>query len=92
MRAWAQQPPGWLDVLQAPDTDDPTLYALDKGEKAAIALSLALKADLILIDDRKGSAAAVNKGFEVVGTLGVLDLAAGRGIIDLDALLNKHAG
>jgi predicted nucleic acid-binding protein len=42
-----------------------------------------LKADLILIDERKGSAAAVSKGFETTGTLGILDLAAKRKLIDL---------
>ena len=59
------------------------LTALDPGERAAIALGIALKADLILIDERKGSAAAVSKGFETTGTLGILDLAAKRKLIDL---------
>ena len=63
--------------------DDPALEALDRGERSAIALGLSLRADLILIDDRKGAAAALNKGFEVTGTLGVLDLAAERGLVDL---------
>jgi predicted nucleic acid-binding protein len=42
---------------------------------------------LILIDERKGAAVALTKGFEVTGTLGVLDLAASRGLVNLrDAL------
>lgn len=50
-------------------------------------LGLSLKADLILIDDRKGAAAALQKGLEITGTLGVLDRAAQRGLVDLaDAL------
>ncbi len=57
-------------------SDDPSLAALDEGEKAAIALGLSLSADLVLIDERRGAAAARGKGFEVTGTLGVLDLAA----------------
>ena len=47
------------------------------------------KAHLILIDDRKGAAVAVNKGFETTGTLGILDLAAKRGLIDLRDALDR---
>jgi len=83
VRAWIAQPPDWVEVAPAPDLDDPTLNALDPGERSAIALGLLLEADLILIDDRKGAAAARAKGFEVTGTLGILDLAARRGLVDL---------
>lgn len=78
-----QRPPGWLEIWPAPDTDDPALRALDRGETSAIALGLSVKAGLILIDGRKGAAVARNKGFEVAGTLGILDLAAERNLIDL---------
>ena len=64
-------------------SDDPSLDALDEGEKSAIALGLSLSADLLLIDDRRGAAIARGKGFEVTGTLGILDLAARRGMVDL---------
>jgi predicted nucleic acid-binding protein len=83
VRDWMQQPPRWLEVLPAADIDDPALVELDRGERSAIALGLSLKADLILIDDRKGKAVAQSKGFEVTGTIGVLDLAAERGLVDL---------
>jgi predicted nucleic acid-binding protein len=80
---WINHPPEWLEISAAPDTDDPALNALDIGERAAIVLGLFLKADLMLIDDRQGAAVAMNKGFDVTGTLGVLDLAAERGLVDL---------
>jgi hypothetical protein len=70
-------------VLKAADNDDPGLAALDPGERSAISLGIALKADLILIDERRGYAAAVSKGLEATGTLGVLDLAARRKPIDV---------
>jgi predicted nucleic acid-binding protein len=57
--------------------------ALDDGERAVIALAAAISADLILIDDRAGAAVAYRRGFTVTGTLGVLDLGARRGLIDL---------
>jgi predicted nucleic acid-binding protein len=42
-----------------------------------------MHADLILIDERKGTHVALDKGFVVAGTLGVLALAARRGLVDL---------
>jgi predicted nucleic acid-binding protein len=68
-------------------SDDAAFHALDDGEKSALTLGLALGAELILIDDRKGAAAALRKGFQITGTLGLLTRSAQRGILDLaDAL------
>ena len=89
VRAWIQHPPGWLEILIAPDIDDPSLAVLDVGERAAIALGLSLQADLILMDDRKGAAVARNMGFEIAGTLGVIDLAAERAWVDLADALDR---
>lgn len=76
-------------MTEAEDTGDPALSHLDPGERAAIALGIALKADLILIDERRGYAAAVRKGIEVTGTLGILDLAAKRQWIDLSDAIDR---
>lgn len=89
VRAWVQSPPAWLRVLDSLGNDDPALSHLDPGERAVIALGSTLKADLILIDERRGYAAAVDKGFEVTGTLGILDLAAKRGLIDLPEAIER---
>jgi predicted nucleic acid-binding protein len=56
---------------------------LDEGERAVIALASRIDAELILMDDRAGVAFARGLGFAVTGTLGVLDLAARLGFIDL---------
>jgi predicted nucleic acid-binding protein len=56
---------------------------LGDAERAAIALALVVKADLVLMDDQDGVMAARRQGLIVTGTLGVLDLAARRGLIDL---------
>jgi predicted nucleic acid-binding protein len=77
VRAWIENPPGWLEVRVAPVIDDPSLQPLDDGERAAIALAVALKADLVLMDDRAGVAVARAKGFAVTGTLGLLISAPG---------------
>jgi predicted nucleic acid-binding protein len=85
VRAWIAKLPDWVEIRPDPDykSNDPEEMALDEGERAAIALALAINADLILMDDRAGAAVAHRRGFTVTGTLGVLDLAARRGIIDL---------
>jgi predicted nucleic acid-binding protein len=62
--------------------EDTSLNGIDAGERAAIHLALSLNADLMLMDDRKGVNAAVRRGLRVTGTLGVLDLAAQRGLAD----------
>ena len=87
MRAWAIAPPAWLEVLPVTASDDPALQRLDDGEKSALTLGMVLGADLILIDDRKGAAVALQKGFQITGTLGLLTRSAQRGLLDLtDAL------
>jgi predicted nucleic acid-binding protein len=92
VRAWVENPPSWLEVRAAPVLDDPALLSLDDGERAAIALAVALTADLILIDDRAGVTVARAKGFAVTGTLGLLDLAARRGLLKLrDAFTRLRA-
>ena len=58
VRNWMRSRPDWLEVSVVSPSDDPSLGALDEGEKSAIALGLSLSADLILIDDRQGAAAA----------------------------------
>lgn len=84
MRHWIARLQAWLEVRDAPLTrvDDASLKGIDAGEKAAIQLAMSLGADLVLMDDRKGVNAALRKGLQVTGTLGVLDLAARRGLIN----------
>lgn len=89
VRVWIENPPHWLEVRVAPAIDDASLQPLDDGERAAIALAVALKADLILMDDRAGVAVARSKGFAVTGTLGLLDLAARRKLVKLDEVFAR---
>jgi predicted nucleic acid-binding protein len=84
VRARIAVPPPWLEIRPVEggqSSDD--LAALDAGERDAIALALATQADLLLMDDQGGVAAARRRGFAVTGTLGVLDLAARKGLVDL---------
>jgi hypothetical protein len=55
VRDWIARAPGWLDVRPAhPGADDVAVARLDEGERAAIAPALAVKAELVLMDDREG--------------------------------------
>lgn len=58
---------------------------LDSGETAALHVARELKADLLLMDERKGRAVAGRLGIAVTGTLGVLVEASRRGMVDFDA-------
>jgi predicted nucleic acid-binding protein len=89
VRRWTAAPPSWLTVLPAPSHDDPALRRLHQGESEAITLGLSLQADLVLMDDRAGVAVARGKGLNVVGTVGVLDLAARQQLIDITAVVAK---
>lgn len=54
---------------------------IDLGEAAAIALALETKADLLLIDERRGRAIASEYGLNIVGLLGVFLQAKAKKII-----------
>ena len=90
VRDWIARAPGWLDARPAhPGADDVAVAKLDEGERAAIALALAVKAELGIMDDREGVGIARGCGLAVTGTLGVLDPAARRGQIDLAAAFER---
>jgi len=73
--------PGWL-VEHRPTVVAP-IPSLHAGEAAAISLAEELKADLLLIDEVQGRKAAAERHIPVTGTVGVLELAADRGLLDL---------
>lgn len=82
VRSWIAAPPAWLEV-RTPATVDPNLGP-DLGEREAISLALEMKADLLLVDDKKARRLARARGLRLTGTLGVLELAATKGLVDLE--------
>jgi predicted nucleic acid-binding protein len=83
VRAWIAHPPAWLAIRQVRGTVDADLLHLDGGEQEAIRLAQMVHADVVLLDDRKARDAAIHRGLRVMGTVGVLEQAASRGLIDL---------
>jgi predicted nucleic acid-binding protein len=71
----------------ANESPGPVLHHLDKGEREAIQLAEELEADLIVIDERAGREEALKRNLPVIGTLGILELAAQHDLLDLPIVL-----
>lgn len=87
VRKWVENGTPWLQI-QSPATLMDGLE-LDPGETEAISLSVELRADSLLIDDRKGRNAAAKLGLTTVGTLTLLEQAAAQGLISLPEAIAK---
>jgi predicted nucleic acid-binding protein len=81
VRDFVASRPAWL-VERVPAAIQP-IPALHAGEVAAISLAQELKADLLLIDDARWRKAAADRHIPFTGTIGVLEFAADRGLLDL---------
>jgi predicted nucleic acid-binding protein len=82
VRQWVSSLPAWASVRTATSVAT-ELRSLDDGEAEAIALAVETGAEVVLLDERKGRRAAREQGLTVAGTIGVLDAAAARGMIQL---------
>ena len=88
VREWISRAPSWLSVVPVePDQVQEVTDQLDLGERAALALAGKLHADLLLIDDAAGRAEAKRRSLRVTGTLGVLRVAAERGLVNVPELI-----
>jgi len=63
---------GWLVVQTPPTTSLALPIPLDAGEVEAIQLALAVRADVLLMDEKRGRMAARRLGLTVAGALGEL--------------------
>jgi predicted nucleic acid-binding protein len=81
VRDFMEHRPAWI-VEQSPSTVEP-IASLHAGELAAISLAQELKADLLIIDEALGRKAAAERHIPFTGTIGVLELAASRSLLDL---------
>jgi predicted nucleic acid-binding protein len=89
---WVQLRPTWLQTRQVRTVDDdPALWQLDPGERAAILLAQQEAGALLLIDDAAGRSEATRRGIPSTGTLGILRAAAIRQLLDLPTSLKNLA-
>jgi predicted nucleic acid-binding protein len=92
VRIWAGQLPSWAEVRELSAPPDETLIAeLDRGEREAIQLAHELGVKVLLIDERDGARIAQQRGFAIMGTLGILVEGAEMGLLSLDESLTRLA-
>ena len=73
----------WIEVVEIPRSEhlNQLLDKVDRGEAEAIMLALELKADFLIIDERKGRAIAKTYDIPIIGLLGILVLAKKEGLL-----------
>jgi predicted nucleic acid-binding protein len=81
VRDWMANAPPWVSV-RVPTMPQAATPSRHRGERDAIQLAQELKADAILLEEDKPRAQAAKLGLRVVGTIGILELAANQGQID----------
>ena len=86
---WASKLPKWIDVVSAKVTADSLDQIIDPGEAAAIRVAVQISADLILIDDFDAREVAESRGLKFAGTIGILESAAARDLVDLRTAVEK---
>jgi predicted nucleic acid-binding protein len=90
VKDWLSNPPSWLRVQAVPSSQlELVVEDLDLGEREAIVLAHLLRANLLLIDEISGRAAARRRNLRVTGTLGILRIAAEQELIDVPDVLAR---
>ena len=84
---WVASRPDWIRRVAArPLPEDAVLERLGMGEQAAISFAETARPDVLLVmDEVKGRRVARQRQIPVIGILGILELSAERGWIDLPA-------
>jgi predicted nucleic acid-binding protein len=81
VKAWLHATKPWLSVRQVSKLRP--VAGLHRGETEALQLALELGVKVVLMDDMDGRNAAKQLGLVAVGTIGILELASERGLIQL---------
>ena len=89
VRNWAADLPSWISARENPVGMTAGMEKLQAGEQAAILLAESAAADMILLDEKSARRVAADRGLQIAGMLGVLGEAAARGIVDLEAVIDR---
>ena len=87
VRQWLGSRPAWLEIRGV--TGVAPIRGLDLGEVEALQLAEELKADAILLDDGPARLEARRRGLRLLGTLGVIELGARKGLLAFDAVIER---
>ena len=82
IRRWAANPPEWIEIEKPNEGLASGIVGLGAGETAAIALATDLRADAVLMDDRKAIREALRRDLTVLTTFALFELASRKGLID----------
>lgn len=88
--SWMAAPPHWFEIV-TPSSVDESLVS-GRGEREAIALALELRPDYLLVDDKEARIVAHRLELPVLGTLGVLELASRKHLVDFPVVVNRLCG
>ena len=89
VREWIAAPPSWCTIQRPHGAPDSTLLYLGDGEREALMLFQELGADAVLTDDSEAYEEAQRRGIPVLRTLGILEEACLRGLLDLPTALAR---
>ena len=87
VREWAEKLPVWVEVKLAISLI-PVDPELSLADREAISLAREMNA-LLLMDDRRARLVATREVVSTIGTLGILEAAAAKGLISLPTALER---
>jgi len=87
VRAWSVSPPVWVEICTAKETIEAP--EISEADREAIALAKERAATLLLMDDQQARRVARALGVPTMGTVGILEAAAARGLVSLPEALKK---
>jgi len=88
IRGWLDTNPEWLET-RVSESVPAALRQLGPGEREAIVLAESIDDAIVLLDEQRARAIARQRGLAVTGTLGILDMAAARGLVDFNDALER---
>lgn len=91
VRSWIDSLPAWIEIKTPSQINLERVKELGRGETQAIALAIETNADAILMDDRKAIREARKNNLLVLTTLGILEIAAAKNLIDFSRILAELA-
>lgn len=88
VREWSRSLPLWIEVVGSKSNLPGSFRGLSDTDLQVLTWGLDLGAT-VLVDDLAARAAARGLGLPVLGTLGFLELAAAKGLVNLSEMLDR---